>query len=425
MEEAAPKNPIRSILQDFSFIKGNFQIILIGWLLVDFAREMAFTYYPLYVIELGGTATIIGVISSVAVLTEAIVKIPGGQLADQFRRKRLIIVMTLIASASYLMYAFAPTWHYVLLAAIIVSFCWIYTPGFESIVMESLPEEKRGTGYSLINLITRVSTTPSPLIAGYLFTRYGIIGTSRIGFIFVSAAFLVASLLRWRLKEDTDKPEVTVKDVVDSLGSAKTFGEGIGVWRDVSMSMRMLLSIELIYLIPNIMFNTIMTLYLVNDLGISEVQLSQLGTVIGVAMIIFAVPMGKIVDKFGRVRPLLLGYALTAATLPVLFDATFTQLLFATPVIGLINIIFYTSTQALWADLIPEDMRGRIMGSKSFFNLLAVAGGSILGGLIYDNISHTLPIYVFWAVTVPCFILTWIYVKEPERNLEEVVEDQV
>ena len=425
MEEAAPKNPIRSILQDFSFIKGNFQIILIGWLLVDFAREMAFTYYPLYVIELGGTATIIGVISSVAVLTEAIVKIPGGQLADKFRRKRLIIVMTLIASASYLMYAFAPTWHYVLLAAIIVSFCWIYTPGFESIVMESLPEEKRGTGYSLINLITRVSTTPSPLIAGYLFTRYGIIGTSRIGFIFVSVAFLVASLLRWRLKEDTDKPEVTVKDVVDSLGSAKTFGEGIGVWRDVSMSMRMLLSIELIYLIPNIMFNTIMTLYLVNDLGISEVQLSQLGTVIGVAMIIFAVPMGKIVDKFGRVRPLLLGYALTAATLPVLFDATFTQLLFATPVIGLINIIFYTSTQALWADLIPEDMRGRIMGSKSFFNLLAVAGGGILGGLIYDNISHTLPIYVFWAVTVPCFILTWIYVKEPERNLEEVVEDQV
>jgi len=63
------------------------------------------------------------------------------------------------------------------------------------------------------------------------------------------------------------------------------------------------------------------------------------------------------------------------------------------------------------------------MGSKSFFNLLAVAGGSILGGLIYDNISHTLPLYVFWAVTIPCFILTWIYVKEPEKKLEEVVED--
>ena len=423
MEESSSQNPIRNILQDFSFIQGNFLIILVGWLLVDFSREMAFIYYPLYVTELGGTATIIGLINSIAVLTEALVKIPGGKLADNFRRKRLIIVMTLIASASYLIYAFAPSWHYILLAAVLVSFCWIYTPGFDSIVMESLPEEKRGTGYSLINLIMRVSTTPSPLIAGYLFTRYGVVGTSRIGFILVSAAFLVASFMRWRLKEDTDKPEVTVKDVVESLSSAKTFGEGIGIWREVSMSMRMLLSIELIYLIPNVMFNTVLTLYIVNDLGISEVQFSQLGAVIGVAMIIFAIPMGKMVDRFGRVRPLLIGYALTAAALPVLFDASFTQLLFATPVIGLINIIFYTSTQALWADLIPEDMRGRIMGSKSFFNLIAVAGGSILGGLIYDNISHTLPLYIFWAVTIPSFILTWLYVKEPEKKLEEVVED--
>jgi MFS family permease len=423
MEEDVPESLMRSILQDFSFIQGNFRLILIGWLLIDFTREMAFTYYPLYITELGGTATSIGLINSAGVLTEALVKIPGGKLADNFRRKRLIITMTLIASASYLIYAFAPSWHFLLLAAVLLSFCWIYTPGFDSIVMESLPEDKRGTGYSLINLIMRVSTTPSPLIAGYLFVRYGIIGTSRIGFIMVSFAFLTASLMRWRLKEDTDKPEVTVKDVMESMASVKTFGEGVGIWREVSLSMRMLLIIELLYLIPNIMFNTITTLYIVNDLGISEIQFSTLGAVIGVTMIIFAIPMGKIVDKFGRIRPLLIGYALTAATMPVLFNATYTQLIFATPVIGLINIIFYTSTQALWADLIPEDMRGRIMGSKSFFNLIAVAGGSILGGLIYDNISHTLPIYIFWAVTVPSFILTWVFVKEPERNLEKVMED--
>lgn len=416
MEEVASKNPIQNFFQDFDFIQGNFLIILVGWLLVDFTREMAFTYYPLYVTELGGSATTLGVISSASVLTEAFVKLAGGNLADNFRRKRLIIFMTLLASASYLLYAFAPTWHFILLAAVLVSFCWIYTPGFDSIVMESLPEDRRGTGYSLINLITRVSTTPSPLLAGYLFTRYGILGTSRIGFILVSAAFLIASLMRRRLKEDTDKPEVNVRDVMVSLGSAKTIGEGIGLWREVSRTMKILLSIELLYIIPNIMFNTIMTLYIVHDLGITEVQYSQLGAIIGVTMIIFAIPMGKIVDRIGRVRPLLIGYALTAAAVPIIFDATFTELIFATPVIGLINIIFYTSTQALWADLIPENMRGRIMGSKSFFSLIAVAGGSILGGVIYDNISHTLPIYIFWAVTIPCFILTFLYVKEPEKN---------
>ena len=418
----AGEDKTHGLLSDFSFIRGNFLIIIVGWLMVDFTREMAYTYYPLYVTELGGTATILGFIGAAAVITEAVVKIPGGNLADKFRRKRLIIVMTLLASASYLLYAFAPSWQFILLGAVFTSFCWIYTPGFDSIIMESLPEDKRGTGYSLINLITKVSTTPSPLIAGFLFTRYGVIGTSRIAFVLVSVAFLAASLMRWRLKEDSDKPEVTAKDVLGSLGSAKGFAEGIGVWREVPRELSTLLSVELLYLVPNIMFNVIMTLYLINDLGITEIQLAYLGSIIGITMIIFAIPAGKIIDRFGRVRPLLFAYALTAVAVPILLDATFTRLIMATPIIGLINIIFYTSTQALWADLIPEDKRGRMMGSKSFFSLLAVAGGNIAGGLIYDHVSHTLPIYIFMAVNIPCFILTWLYIKEPEKNLEEVVE---
>ncbi len=414
----------KGILSDFSFIKGNFLIILMGWLLVDLTREMAYTYFPLYVTALGGTATIIGVINAAGQITEAYVKIPGGQLADKFRRKRLLIVMTLLASASYLLFAFAPSWHYILLGAICTSFCWIYTPGFDSIVMESLPEDKRGTGYSLINLITRVSTTPSPLIAGFLFVRYGVIGASRIGFVFISLAFLTASLMRWRLVEETDKPEVTTKDVIESLSSVEGFTEGIGVWKEVPRMLSTMLSVELLFIIPNVMFNAVMVLYLVNDLGITEVQLSYLVTTIGVVVILLALPAGKMIDKWGRVKPLLLGYALCFVALPLFIGASFTRLIISTPIIALINIIFYTATSALWADLIPEDKRGRVNGSKAFFSLITVAGANILGGLVYDYVSHTLPIYLFMAACPVCFILTALYIKEPEQS-EEVVDEPV
>lgn len=414
----------KGFLSNFSFIRGNFLIILMGWLLVDFTREMAFTYFPLYVTALGGTATIIGLINASGVITEAFVKIPGGQLADRFRRKRLIIVMTVLASASYLLYAFAPSWHFILLGSICTSFCWIYTPGFDSIVMESLPEESRGTGYSLINLITRVSTTPSPLIAGFLFASYGVIGTSRIGYVLVSMAFLAASLMRWRLVEETDKPEVTTKDVVESLSSGKGFAEGIGVWKEVPRMLSALLSVELLFVIPNVMFNAVMVLYLVNDLGLTEIQLSYLVSMIGVVVIILALPTGKMIDKIGRVKPLLLGYALCFVALPLFIGADFRILMLSTPIIALINIIFYSATSALWADLIPEDKRGRVNGSRAFFNLIAVAGGNIAGGLVYDYISHTLPIYIFMAICPICFILTALYIKEPEKS-EKVVEEPV
>lgn len=422
-EEGPNTNPIRNILSDFSFIKGNFLIILMGWLIVDFTREMANTYYPLYVVELGGTATTIGIIAAAATITDAIVKIPGGHLADKYRRKRLILVMTFLASGAHLFYALAPSWHFLVLAAVLTSFCWIYTPAFNSIVIEALPKEKRGTGYSLVNLITRVSTTPSPLIAGFLFTRYGVVGASRIAYGLVSVAFLIAGILRFRLEEETDKPEVTAKAVFSSLSSAKEFSEGINVWKEMPKSLTALFSMELLYLLPNIMFNTILTLYLVNDLGINELQLSRLGAIIGVTMIIFAIPVGKIIDKYGRVRPILICFLLIMVTIPVLLlDVTFTQIVLVTPIIGLVNVVYYSSTQALWADLIPEDKRGRILGSQNFFGLIVVAIGSVAGGLLYDQVSHQLPILIYWFINLPCFIITWLYIKEPDKS-EEVMED--
>ena len=392
---------LKNSLGEFSFIRGNFLILLLGWLLIDFSREMANTYYPLYVTALGGTATILGIIGAAATISEAIVKLPGGVLA----------------SASYLLYALAPSWQYILLGAVCTSLCWIYTPSFDSITIESIPEDKRGIGYSLVNLITNASTTPSPLLAGLLYTRYGIIGASRIGFGLVSLAFLAAAVLRWRLVEETDKPEMTARDVVSSFRDVRTFGEGISVWKEVPHTLTMLLGTQLFYMLPNVMFNTVLALFLVDDLGISGVQLSYLATIVAATVIVFAIPSGRAIDRWGRVKPLLFGYALTAVTLPVLLiNPSFIVIALAAPVIGLFNVIFFSSTQALWADLIPQDKRGRVMASKRFFELIPLAGGSILGGYVYDHFGHSAPVYVYIVGSVVCLIVTWIFIKEPMQN---------
>jgi MFS family permease len=404
------------VTDEFSFIRGNFLVILIGWLLVDATREMAYTYYPLYVQALGGSAFTVGLIGSVSMIVEALGKVPGGYIADKYRRKRLIVVMTFMASIGYLVLALAPTWHFILLGAVMSSLCWIYTPAFDSIVMESLPEDKRGTGYSLVNLITRVSTTPSPLIAGVLFTTYGLVGSTRIGFLVVAASFLIASILRTRLTEThIERPEIDARELVKSFSGTHSFIEGFGVWRDVPRSLTALLGVEMLSLIPNVVFNITLIFYMVQELGITELQLSYLGTIIGVSMILLAVPAGKVIDRLGRKKPLLFGYALTFLALFTFLDASFNLLLLLTPLIALLNVTFYTAIQALYADLIPENARGRVSGSKDFFRLAAVSIGQLAGGFIYDNVSHTLPTYIYMASMVPVFVLTALFVDDPEK----------
>jgi len=108
---------------------------------------------------------------------------------------------------SYAFYALAPSWEVIMLGAVIHSLCLIYSPALNAIIMDSLPPEKREMGFSIINLITSVSTTPVSLVAAWLYTRFGLVPAMRIGYALVLLASLAAALLRLRLKETIENPE--------------------------------------------------------------------------------------------------------------------------------------------------------------------------------------------------------------------------
>lgn len=51
--------------EEFSFVRGNYLLPLITWMILGLVGEIPNTYYGLYVIELGGLAFIIGMIEAV------------------------------------------------------------------------------------------------------------------------------------------------------------------------------------------------------------------------------------------------------------------------------------------------------------------------------------------------------------------------
>ena len=144
---------------EFSFFKGNYLILLISWILMDFAGELPGTYYSDYVIELGGSATILGLITFVSMLALASVQFPGGYLADRYGRRWLVSTLTFGVAISYIFYAAAPSWHLILIGATIQSLCLLYQPALMAMMADSLPPKKRGMGFSILNLIMSVATT--------------------------------------------------------------------------------------------------------------------------------------------------------------------------------------------------------------------------------------------------------------------------
>jgi len=203
---------IDTLKREFGFIKGNYAIIVISWILIDFAGELPGTYYALYVLKLGATETILGMIGFSGFLALASMQFPGGYLADKFGRKWLVSSLTFGMAASFILYAVAPSWPFILIGVVLTNLLnSIYQPALMSIVADSLPPENRGMGFGIIMLITSTSTTPGPLVAGLLHNQFGLVDGMRISYGIVVALFLAAAFLRLRLKEtitNTVKPKL-------------------------------------------------------------------------------------------------------------------------------------------------------------------------------------------------------------------------
>jgi MFS family permease len=405
--------------KEFSFIKGNYAIIVVSWILIDFASEIPATYYALYVLQLGATETILGIIALSGFLALASMQFPGGYLADKFGRKWLVSSMTFGVALSFILYALAPSWPFIMLGVILMNFFnSIYQPALMAIVSDSLPSERRGMGFGIIMLITSTSTTPGPLVAALLHNGFGLVQGMRIAYGIVVALFLTAAFLRLRLKEtfiDTRRP--SLKEFFRSYPTS--LKESVKVWRRIPRSMFYLFLSGAIMMFGVAAVQLYLVDYAVNVLHIDSAMWAYVLTALPVTMIILSIPIGKLVDKINRKIPVMASYAFIFVSLLLFVNGGLVLFLFLSLVfLGVGLVMVNAGSSALQADLTPRDSRGKVQGFSSFVNNIVMALGAALGGFLYEHFSPTLPFYLSMSLIIPAFLLTLIMVNEPEKREE-------
>jgi DHA1 family multidrug resistance protein-like MFS transporter len=399
---------------EFGFIQGNFLFLIVSWLIVDFFAELPGTYFPLYVKALGGTAASLGVIGAAEMVARGLVQIPGGYIADRYGRKWIIMTMTGLAGLSRIVYIFAPTWEWIVLGAAAMGFTGIYGPALEALIADSLPPERRGMGFGIVRLISSVSTTPSPLIAGLLYLRIGLMPTMRLSYGLAALGFFAAAALRTRLKETVEKPEkINLAEMAASY--PVSLRESVGIWRVVPREAFTLFVSQVLTMFTIGMFLPVFTLFMVDDLGITEFQLSLIMASMFVTMIVFALPAGKLIDSVGKKIPLLASYVFWAAAVPLFLWGDFWRLILAMTLVGVLQVLISSAGAAWTADLVASEHRGRVSGSSGFFTMMAMSLGQLLGGWLYDNVSHTLPFTLQIVFMVPPFLVILLWTRE-RRN---------
>lgn len=408
-----------SLRQEFSFIKGNYAVLITSWVIVDFASELPATYFGLYVLGLGATETILGVVGLAQFLALASMQFPGGYLADKYGRKWLISTMTFGVALSFILYAIAPSWPVLLVGVVMMAiFNSTYQPALSAMVSDSLPAERRGMGFGIVMLIASASTTPSPAVAGILRARFGLVDGMRIAYGIVVALFLAAACLRYFCLKETvvsaQKPRL-----IEMFASYPTaLKESFGVWKKVPRSLLYLFMSFSIAIFGFSATNLFTVVYATRVLLIDEIMWAFIIAVVPVTTIILAIPVGKMVDKVKRKIPLLVSMLIYALAMSLIVYGDLTRITMALILMGAGQVMMNASFGALQTDLTPKEQRGKVNGFTNFANYIVMAAGSLLGGFMYEHVAPQAPFLLAIAVILPSFLLTLALVKEPEKREE-------
>jgi DHA1 family multidrug resistance protein-like MFS transporter len=396
-------------------LRSNFLILTLSWAIMYSAIPIPQTYASLYYLSLGADKFLLSIIGFAGSIAIALVQFPGGYLADKHGRRWLIVTMTYGLAFGTFFFIFAPSWPFIMLGMIIQSVCGVYGPALIAMVIDSLPPENRGAGYSFQSVVASLVLLPAPLIAQYLVLTFNFDFGMRVAYTIVMVAYFATATLRLRLKETLPPNDAASRPkIAEALREyPKSVKESIGVWRKLSKSAFYLF-------LANISINGIViscyTYFVVYATSVLRITQSQWALVMAFMYLTTAIPgilAGLSMDIFGRKRFLIIGYLLYIPGMILFVNADFNMLLLAFFFYGLGNMLQLNSYQVLMGDMIPRNLRGTATGCIQFFMYLSQALLQVLCGFLYAFVSPQLPFLLLAAAAVPFAVLVALKVFEP------------
>ena len=146
------------------------------------------------------------------------------------------------------------------------------------------------------------------------------------------------------------------------------------------------------------------------------------------------IPAGFLTDKYGRTQFIFASLLLCGAFIPLfVFAQTLAYVVAIRCAITLASTFASPASSALLADIIPRDIRGRVMAavgrgsvrigaasggtggpSVGFFTIIPIALASLAGGYLYQW-HNTSPWAVVFIVTIIAVVITALFIRDPKQ----------
>ena len=198
----------------------NIVIVMVTQTLSMFLAWLWWPYKSMFILELGATNEMLGLLVMIEALGGMFLQIPGGVLADRYGRKRVIIAAALLGLGSPLIYLFAGDWLQLVPALLLASTASLSRGAMNALIAESLPTNKRGAGFAAISFVQKIPNVFTGIVGGMVMNYLGVIQGVRVVLTGTIAVSALSVILYWLYLEETLQPEARKETKLDlNLGA--------------------------------------------------------------------------------------------------------------------------------------------------------------------------------------------------------------
>jgi MFS family permease len=346
----------------------------------DFGHEMATAILPAFLVSVGGSAALLGVIEGIADASISGMKVLSGWYSDYIgKRKPFTVIGYFLTALGVGSFALAFSWPHVLLSRVVA---WLgrgtREPPRDAMLADSTKPEYYGRVFGFHRGMDTLGAIAGPAIAFFLVKSMALRSIFLVALVPSVLAFLTIVLFVRESRKNNHEGHAPF--LVSMKGLPRDFRFfliavgvfGLGNFAD---SMLILRATEL--LSP------------VNGAVIAGSLAILLYTIHNVFYAVLSFPIGVLADKFGKREILIFGYLLTGlSALGFIFtigNLFYLGLLFV--VAGIAIAITDALERTVAADLLPENLRGTGYGTLATVNGIGDFASSSVVGLLWTAIS--------------------------------------
>src|SRR5579863_6235084 len=365
----------------------NIYVFGITSFLNDTATEMAYWVLPAFLASLGAGPAQLGLIEGIAESVASFAKLFSGYLTDRIdRRKPVVVAGYAVANAVKPLIALATSWVHILL----IRFADRLAKGVRGaprdvMVAESVPKQRLGAAYGLIQSMDSAGAIAGPLAALVLLAHFGIRSVFLAAAVPGALAVLAAVFgVRETRRRGSDEGDAKASK---KIGSAPAAAGGA-----LPGSFYFVLVAVTLFSLGN--SSDMFLVMRAQNVGIRVALAPLLGLVFNITYTLGSWPAGWLNDHFSRRWIAAAGYLIFAGVYFVFGRAPSTLAIWITmAVYGVYYALTQPVLKALVVESVAQEVRGRALGICFFVTSVATLAASLNTGELWKLYGAGVPFY--------------------------------